>query len=123
MATPSAAGEPPEADRLSAAHVAVTVTAPSAEEATSLGAMAVERRLAACAQVSGPITSTYWWGGAITSAPEWVCTLKTAGGVLDQLIAALRAAHSYDVPEIVATPIGGDRSYLRWIDAETGAGA
>ena len=39
-------------------HCQVQLTAPSAEEAERLGRMAVERRLAACAQVSGPVSST-----------------------------------------------------------------
>ncbi|MGH3847943.1 MAG: divalent cation tolerance protein CutA, partial [Pseudonocardiaceae bacterium] len=39
---------------------------------------------------------------------------------LDDLVAHLRSAHPYDVPEIVATPvIGGNPDYLRWITAET----
>ena len=97
----------------------VSVTAPDAGEAGRLGAMAVESRLAACAQVAGPITSTYWWSGAITSATEWVCVLKTTEAMVTPLVAALRAAHSYDVPEIIATPIvAGDADYLDWIGAE-----
>ena len=123
MDRPTAADDPSDVDQPSAAYLAVTVTAPSAEEASALATTAVQRRLAACAQVSGPISSTYWWDGALTTAREWVCTFKTTGGVLDRLVAALREVHSYDLPEIVAVPLGGDRSYLRWIDAETGAGA
>ena len=97
----------------------VTVTAPSAEEAERLGRLAVERRLAACAQVGGPISSTYWWHGEVTSCGEWVCTLKTTGDRLDALVAAVREAHPYEVPEIVATAIaGGDADYLAWVDAE-----
>ena len=97
----------------------VTTTAPSAEEAERLGRLAVEQRLAACAQVAGPISSTYWWRGELTSAEEWLCTLKTTGGHLDALFTALRAAHPYEVPEIVATAIaGGDADYLAWVDAE-----
>ncbi len=81
--------------------------------------MAVERRLAACAQVSGPITSTYWWQDEVTTSDEWVCVLKTRADLFGALARALREAHSYDVPEIVATPITGDTAYLSWIDEET----
>ncbi|HUY22966.1 MAG TPA: divalent-cation tolerance protein CutA [Acidimicrobiales bacterium] len=103
-------------------HFQVRLTAPDADEASHLGNMAVESRLAACAQVSGPITSTYWWQGGITSTTEWVCQLKTTAARLTPLIDALRAAHSYDVPEIIATPIvAGDADYLAWIDEETRA--
>jgi periplasmic divalent cation tolerance protein len=100
----------------------VIVTAPTADEATSLGRMAVERRLAACAQVSGPITSTYRWQGSVQSASEWVTTCKTEAACLDTLMHALRASHSYEVPEIIASKVEtGDRDYLAWVASETGA--
>jgi len=101
----------------------VSVTAPSEEEAGSLGQMAVERRLAACAQISGPISSTYWWEGEVTSASEYVCTLKTSSDRLPALMDAVKQAHSYAVPEIVAVPISaGDAAYLAWIGDETSEG-
>jgi periplasmic divalent cation tolerance protein len=100
----------------------VVVTAPTADEAASLGRMAVERRLAACAQMSGPIVSTYRWQGEVQSASEWVTTCKTKAACLDPLMDALRAAHSYEVPEIVATRVAaGDRDYLLWVVTETSA--
>jgi periplasmic divalent cation tolerance protein len=98
----------------------VTVTAPTASEAESLGEMALTRRLAACVQVSGPISSAYWWDGKVTTAEEWVCTLKTTTALVEDLTRALKEAHSYDVPEVVAVPIeSGDPDYLAWIEAET----
>lgn len=100
-------------------HFQVSVTASSSQEASRLGSMAVERRIAACAQVSGPIVSTYWWNGTLTTAEEWVCVFKTRAALLESLIQAVREAHSYEVPEIVSTPIEGDAAYLSWIDAET----
>jgi periplasmic divalent cation tolerance protein len=107
-------------DDVPALHYQVSVTAPSAEEANALGRMVVESRLAECAQISGPIVSTYRWEGEVTQASEWLCTMKTATDRLDALMAATRAAHSYQVPEIVATPItAGDPAYLAWIDEST----
>jgi periplasmic divalent cation tolerance protein len=101
-------------------HCQVTVTAPSFEEASAIGRVAVEQRFAACAQVSGPITSTYWWDDKVTTSDEWVCVLETRTALVESLSSAIRAAHSYDVPEIIATPIhGGNPHYLAWIDAET----
>jgi periplasmic divalent cation tolerance protein len=104
-------------DRSHRDHFQVTMTTPTEDEAARLGRMAVEQRLAACAQVSGPITSTYRWAGEITSAPEWVCTMKTTSDRLVPLFAALRHAHSYEVPEIVAVPlVAGDPDYLAWVE-------
>ena len=105
------------------AYCQVQVTAPTAEEAERLGRLAVEGRLAACAQVSGPISSTYRWQGRVTSSTEWMCTLKTSAPIVTRLTSVLRSAHSYEVPEIVVTAlVGGDEDYLGWIGAETATG-
>jgi periplasmic divalent cation tolerance protein len=98
----------------------VLTTTDSREEADRLGRLAVGRRLAACAQVVGPVTSTYWWQGAIETATEWHVWLKTTGARLDSLIALIRSEHTYEVPEIIATPIvAGNPAYLEWIATET----
>jgi periplasmic divalent cation tolerance protein len=97
------------------------VTAPTPEEAAALARRAVEARLAACAQVEGPVRSIYWWDGAVQEADEWRCVLKTAAPRADHLAAELRRWHSYDVPEILVTAIeGGDDDYLAWVRGETG---
>ena len=101
----------------------LTVTAPTAEEAERLARLGVEARLAACAQVSGPVRSTYWWKGEVTASEEWVCTFKTTGPQAQALRLRLREAHSYEVPEIVVTEIDeGDPDYLSWIAEETAGG-
>ena len=103
-------------------YVQVVTTAGSEEEARSIAAALVERRLAACVQVTGPVDSVYRWQGSIESAREWRCEIKTAASCWDAVAAAIRAAHSYDEPEIVALPIRtGSPGYLRWIDESVGA--
>jgi len=52
------------------AYVQVTTTTDSRPEAAELARSAVAERLAACAQLVGPIASTYWWEGEIESAEE-----------------------------------------------------
>ncbi len=106
-----------------AGHYQVCFTAATADEASRLGRMAVEHRLAACAQVSGPMTSTYRWRDEVVSAQEWVCVLKTTAVSLDPLIEILKTTHSYETPEIIATAIdAGDPGYLAWVTDETGWG-
>ena len=98
----------------------VHVTTPTAEEGDRLSRSLVERRLAASGQVSGPITSTYWWRGTMETASEWACVFKTTDLRLDALLDAVRAEHSYEVPEIVATRIdAGDSDFLTWVEQET----
>src|SRR5919199_2017718 len=101
-------------------YLQVTTTTDSREDADRLARLAVDSRLAACAQVLSPITSTYWWEGKVERADEWMVLLKTTSGRAEELIARLQAEHTYDTPEIVATPIvAGNPAYLDWIAAET----
>lgn len=94
----------------------VTTTLPDQILAQRLGAQLVEERLAACAQVSGPISSSYRWKGQVETAEEWYCHLKTTSERLPALRTRILALHPYEVPEVVALPIvDGDPAYLRWI--------
>jgi periplasmic divalent cation tolerance protein len=98
----------------------VQTTTDSRGEAVELARGAVEGRLAACAQVSGPVASTFWWEGAVERAEEWVLTLKLPANGYQALADFLAGSHSYDEPEIVATPIvAGSEGFLSWIEEET----
>ena len=97
-------------------YLQIQTSAGSEEEAERIGAVLVERRLAACVQVIGPISSRYRWQGAVERATEWMCVAKTSAARYAEVEAAIRELHSYDEPEIVATPIvAGSPSYLEWI--------
>lgn len=94
----------------------VTTTVDSREIAEQLAAALVDRRLAACAQVSGPVASTYRWRGTVEHASEWLCQLKTTRARLAALEAALDTLHPYDLPELTVVPLGGSTAYLAWIE-------
>jgi periplasmic divalent cation tolerance protein len=88
--------------------------------AVELAAILVTERLAACAQIFGPVQSVYRWEGAVRHAREWLIVAKTTDARLPELTARIRALHRYEVPEIVALPIAaGNPAYLRWIQRET----
>jgi periplasmic divalent cation tolerance protein len=92
----------------------------SKEDAQKVATAIVGEHLAACVQIIGPITSTYWWQGAMETAEEWLCLMKTRQGRYERLEQAIRAVHPYDEPEILATPVSaGSRTYLDWIVSET----
>ena len=98
----------------------VQTTTDSRAEAVELAREAVEARLAACAQVSGPVASTYWWEGRLERAEEWLLTLKLPASGYQARADFIARSHSYDEPEIVATPIGaGSEGFLSWIEEET----
>ena len=101
-------------------YLQVQTTTGSRAEAVELGRAAVEARLAACAQVTGPLASVYWWEGAVEQAEEWMLALKLPAAGFAALAAFLTQRHSYDEPEIIALPIAaGSPGYLRWIGEET----
>jgi periplasmic divalent cation tolerance protein len=101
----------------------VTTTFPDEPAARRAGEMLVEERWAACAQIAGPIRSTYRWGGNVEHATEWYCHLKTTEARAPGLRARLREVHPYDTPEIIVLPVAdGDPDYLRWIEASVTAG-
>ncbi len=95
----------------------VLTTIDSEAKAEDLSTQMVTRRLAACAQIEGPIRSIYWWKGALETTTEWRITFKTIELGLTSLIAAIKTHHPYDTPEIVAWPIPvADEAYQTWIE-------
>jgi periplasmic divalent cation tolerance protein len=106
--------------------VQVVTTIDGRDAAQAIADALVGERLAACVQVSGPLSSTYRWQGEIQHAAEWVCTAKTTRDRAPALLLRLRALHSYDQPEILVTPVAdADPGYAAWVAAEvaTGSGA
>lgn len=102
-------------------YVQVLTTAASEEEAGEIAALLVERKLAACVQVVGPIVSRYRWQGEVEEEREWQCLVKTTRATYERVEAAIREIHSYDEPEIIATSIvAGSAGYLAWIDENVG---
>ncbi|MEV6922908.1 divalent-cation tolerance protein CutA [Dactylosporangium sp. NPDC051485] len=104
---------------MGSAYRQVTTAIDSLEQAQRLGRAVVEARLAACAQVLGPMSSTYWWRGEVRVTDEWLIVFKTSADRFAELEAFVRTAHPYEVPEVVSVAIdSGSRAYLDWIDVE-----
>ncbi|MFJ9677011.1 divalent-cation tolerance protein CutA [Streptomyces sp. NPDC101194] len=102
------------------AWLTVLTTTDSEEKAHALAQGAVEARLAACVQISAPVTSVYRWQNAIETTEEWQLLLKTTAERYDELEAHLLAAHDYGTPEVVAVPVvRGSARYLDWVSSET----
>jgi periplasmic divalent cation tolerance protein len=103
--------------------VQVLVAIDAEESAARIAERLVDDRLAACVQTGGPVTSRYRWEGRVEVAREFLLVAKTTDERVDAVIAAVRAEHPYDVPEITVVPItGGLADYLDWIREETSPG-
>lgn len=97
----------------------VMTTCPSNDEATSIAKMLLDRQLAACIQVAD-ITSHYTWQGKQTMEAEKLLLIKTRLGLYPKVQAAILAAHSYEVPEVLCLPVrDGSPAYLGWMRAVT----
>jgi periplasmic divalent cation tolerance protein len=97
----------------------ITTTA-SVEDARRIAEALVERRLAACVQIFGPIESIYRWEGKIENATEFQCWIKTREELYPRVELAIRELHTYDVPEVLALPVvQGSSAYLDWLARET----
>lgn len=98
----------------------VLTNMPDRGAAIELARSLVERRLAACVNVLGECTSIYRWKGAIENAQEVPLLIKTRSALYDELEAAIRELHPYELPEIIAFPAArGLPEYLEWVGEGT----
>ncbi len=99
----------------------VSTAAGSRDEAERIAQALVQRRLAACVQIVGPMRSVYRWQDQVESAEEWLCLIKTTTDAYQAVEAAIGELHSYECPEVIATPItDGSSDYLRWLGEQIG---
>lgn len=98
----------------------VLTNLPDAAAAQALARRLVEDGLVACANVLAPCTSIYRWQGRLEEATETALLLKLAATAYPAVEAAIRAAHPYELPEIVAVPVEqGLLAYLAWVGANS----
>jgi periplasmic divalent cation tolerance protein len=98
----------------------VVTNLPDRSAAETLAARLIEARVAACVNVLAPCRSVYRWKGAVQNDEEHPLLIKTSEARYAALEAEIRAAHPYELPEIIAVRIEhGLPAYLAWIDEET----
>ncbi len=100
-------------------YVQVQITFPTEEAAERTAEKLVQNRLAACAQLLGPIRSHYIWKGKTERQNEILLLAKTRLELFDRLVEAVRDGHPYECPQIVALPIvAGNEDYLVWAEEQ-----
>jgi periplasmic divalent cation tolerance protein len=91
-----------------------------APSAAQLAQQIIDARAAACVNQLAPCTSTYRWQGKIESVTEVPLLIKTTQAAYPRLEQLIRAAHPYELPEIIAVPVSaGLPAYLDWVSGET----
>jgi len=100
-------------------YIQVMTTVELKSDAEKIAKILVEKRLAACVQILGPMTSYFQWQGKLDSAVEYLCLIKSREDLFTRLETEIINQHPYDVPEILAMPITkGTKDYLNWLASE-----
>ena len=99
------------------AYIIVLVTTASKQEAEKITQHLLDLKLIACGNIIGPVSSIFRWSGKIEKAEEYLTIMKTRRDLFNKLTEAVKALHSYEVPEILALPIvEGSKAYLGWLE-------
>ena len=96
------------------------ITCPRQRVARAIADEAVETRIAACANIEGPMASTYRWKGVVEQAFEFILWLKAPAANFSRIEAVVAKHHPYDVPAIVALGVSDvSAPYAAWIKENT----
>ena len=99
-------------------YIQVITTTENKQDAEKIAGILVEKKLAGCVQIVGPVTSIYRWKGKIEEAREWQCVIKSRKGLFGEIEKVISSIHPYEVPEIIAVSIlTGSKAYLEWLKA------
>jgi len=97
------------------------VTCSSRTEARKVAKAVLKKKLAACVNIVGGLESHYWWRGKLETARECLLLIKTTRARVGGVTSAVKAAHSYEVPEVIFLPVvAGERNYLNWLGESVG---
>ncbi|MEV0371177.1 divalent-cation tolerance protein CutA [Streptomyces sp. NPDC050636] len=99
----------------------VSTATETREQAVELARSVVTGRLAAGAQIVGPVVSAFWHAGEFGTGEEWQLLLKSRADGYAALEAHLLKHHPWKNPEVSAVPlVAGSDAYLRWIATTVG---
>lgn len=94
----------------------IFVTTESLEQAKKIAKVLVELRLAACVNISSPVTSIYHWDSQLQESQEFLLMIKALEKNYSKIEAKVKELHSYSNPEIIYMPItNGSKEYLKWL--------
>lgn len=102
--------------------VFVYSTFPDQASARAVAEMLVRTRLAACVNITAPLTSIYEWQGNLETGSEHAVLIKTRRALADDVVAAARPLHPYTTPCFLVLPIeAGNADYLAWARGQLGS--
>lgn len=100
-------------------YIQVFITINDKEKAKEIAETLLDKKLAACVQINGPVTSLYKWQGSLVEDQEWLLAVKSSSAHYPELEERVRQIHVYEVPEILAVSIeDGNKDYFNWMQKE-----
>lgn len=98
-------------------YLQITTTCDDRQALEQLARLLIAEKIAACAQLSGPLHSHYWWEGKCQSAEEWQLQVKTRDEFQAAVYELVAKNHPYRVPQLVTTRLEHVAAdYASWID-------
>ncbi|BCX47425.1 divalent-cation tolerance protein CutA [Haloferula helveola] len=99
----------------------VLCTFPDEAAARQIGAVLVEKQVAACVNLVPGVRSIFRWKGQIEEDAEVLAVIKTTREGYSSLESAILELHPYDTPEVLAIPVeAGAAGYLKWVGESVG---
>ncbi len=96
--------------------IIIMTSVDSKKEAERMAKLIMEKRLAGCTKVTGPVKSYYTWKGKPHISREWICIIKTKNSKYKKIEEELKKTHRYELPEIISFNIGmASTEYLAWL--------
>ena len=97
-------------------YIIVLVTTTDKPQAEKIAQALLNEHLIACANIIGPVTSFFNWGGKMDCADEYLMVMKSRKDLFDEVAGRVKSLHSYEVPEVLAVPIvAGSEAYFDWM--------
>ena len=96
------------------AFLLIYITHPDEATAERLSNALVEQKHVACANCF-PITSVYWWQGAVQREGEWVSLVKTPESKWQDVVSYIDEHHPYEAPCIMRMSVSANEAYENWI--------
>ncbi|GAB5403803.1 MAG: divalent-cation tolerance protein CutA [Aureliella sp.] len=96
----------------------IVTTTEDHSQAKALANSLIEKRLAACVQIDGPMQSVYYWDGEVKHEAEFRITIKTTSDRADGIQELFQKQHPYDLPQWIERPAYQSErgsAYATWV--------
>jgi periplasmic divalent cation tolerance protein len=100
-----------------AGFIQIITTTSDKKNAERIADTLIEKELAGCVQIIGPVQSTFKWRGKLKKTKEWICFIKTKDIHFSKIENEMKKIHKYSIPELLSFKVNkGNKTYLKWLE-------